>query len=408
MAKYCNNPDCQLYKRYQEGTQCDYCGEALVDDTPVSRGTSKEVKGDGISVSRVMNDSHDTISNQNTTIVINGKSLEDLTLKDRKTAYRKFCSEHINNGIITPTIRRELDEYALELELSPDVRKEIEQFVRKNASETSRELTPLDYDNLTIIKTSVANNKVRINDALPKLEVMSTSDNDEVLFYLNLLLVCSSPASIIKKYCEREQDIYWRTFWVNLAYLKNGQRVKAEQVLRELAVWDTQAQDNLYILQSVGAILNDDLETAATLYSRSKNYSYLLEPLGKTISFILKTKGVHKLSNSPDVNFYLEKLFGLKEDLPVEVATTYRAPIPEPLRDRVEGKRGSQSVVAASNTYRQKGNSSLGKYIGLAAIVAIIVAIVVFIPKGNKDLDICRQLAAYFVDVHAGSSSAAS
>ncbi len=234
MAKYCNNPDCEAYKKYQSGRHCAYCGEALVDDAPVSHGSSKEVKGDGISVSRVMNDSHDTISNNNTTIVLNGKSLDDLTLKERKTAYRKFCSEHIKNGIITPTIRRELDEYALELELTSDIRKEIEQFIRKNTSENGKELTALDYDNLTIIKTSIANNRVKINDALPKLEAMSTSDNDEVLFYLNLLLVCSSPASIIKKYCEREQDIYWRTFWVNLAYLKNGQKVKAEQVLSQV------------------------------------------------------------------------------------------------------------------------------------------------------------------------------
>ncbi|MCH5172804.1 MAG: sel1 repeat family protein [Bacteroidales bacterium] len=388
MAKYCNNTDCEAYKKYQEGRHCYMCGEPLIDDTHIGLSTSKAVKGDGISVSRVMNDSHDTISNKNTTIVINGKSLDDLSLKERKATYRRFCSEHIRNGIITPAIRRELDEYALELELNPETRKEIESYIRKNASETYNELTALDYDNLSIIKTSVANNKVKINDALPKLEAMSASDYDEILFYYNLLLVCSSPASIIKKYCEQEQDIYWRTFWANLAYLKNGQRVKAEQLLRELAVWETQAQDNLYVLQAAGAILNDDAEAAETFYSKAKNCSYLLESLSKTIAFILKTKGIHKLSNSSDVNFYLENLFGFKEEQPVEVAVSYRAPIPQPLRDRVDGKVGPKPAVASSSTANVNNNGGSGpsgKYIGLSAIVVAIVAILLSLPKGQKD-----------------------
>lgn len=409
MANYCNNPGCEAYRKPQEGRHCAYCGEPLVSNEPAGYSSKKEVSADGISVTRVMNDSHDTISNNNTTIVLNGKSLEDLTLKDRKAAYRKYCSEKIVNGIITPGLRRNLDEYALELELSAEDRKEIERLVKKNSAASGYELTSLDRDNLDIIKESVSNNRIRINDMLPKLEAMSSSDNDEVQYYYNLLLVCSSPASIIRKYSDREQDIYWLTFWVNIAYLKNGQKVKAEQALRELSAWDTESQDNLYLLQSAGALLADDTDTAALFFSRGKNYSYLLNSLAKTVSYILNSKGIRRLSNSPEVNFYLEKLFGVKEeDIHVTPVESYRAPLPEPLRGKINATQNRTSAPTPASATSHNSNpapahvpaptpapvsqrpvtspakASGSKALSFIAIAAVIVAVVLFLPKKKK------------------------
>ena len=180
------------------------------------------------------------------------------------------------------------------------------------------------------------------------------------------------------------------TFWSNVAYVKNGQKVKAEQALRELSAWDTQSQDNLYLLQATGALLSDDLDTASMFFSRGKNYSYLLDPLAKTVSYILKAKGVRRLSNSSEVNFYLEKLFGLKEETPDTVS--YRAPIPDPLRERIDGKRAPTPVAASSvapSTHvpspapSPKSHSS--GFLGILAVIAVVVAIVIFVPKNKKD-----------------------
>lgn len=382
MAKYCKNPECEAYGKTQEGGKfCGLCGTPL-EDTPPKQKISKDFSGDGVSVSRVSNDSHDTISNNNTTYVFNGGSINDLTLKDRKTEYRKFCTEHIKNGIITIELRRELDKFAIELDLSNDARKEIERSVRDSSSKSSYELSTFDYDNLEIIKTAITNNKVRLNDAIPKLEAMSSCDNDEVHYILNFLLVCMSPSLLINKYNEREQDIYWKTFWAYLALIKNGQKIKAEQALRELSAWDTQAQDNLYLLQSAGAVIENDFETASILHSRAKNFSHLLEPLHKTTSFIIKTKSFHKLSNSNEVNFFLEKLFGVKEESIIEEASSYRAPIPTPLQDRVEG-RVNPSVIPSSNDAQRSNPKqySFVKYIRIAATVAIIIVAIIVVAK---------------------------
>lgn len=388
MAKYCNNPDCEAYKKPQEGKHCSYCGESLYEDASRQHSISKEIKSDGITVSRVMNDSHDTISNNNTTIVLNGKSLEDLTIKERKAAYRKYCTEKIKNGIISSDLRRALDEYALELDLSSEERKEVERMVKKHSAQTAFDLNPLDQENLEIIKAAVSNNKIRISDVLPKLEAMSVSGNDEVLFYHSMLLSCSSPTAIIRKYSDREQDDYWLAFWTYLAFIKNGQKLKAEQTLRELSAWDSQSQDNLFLLQSIGAILGEDYDTATMFINRAKNTAYLLVPIKKAVSFIQKTHWAQKPSNSPEVNFYLEKIFGFN----VEEAITYQAPIPDALKRRMSGQvtsspTNASSVIPVQNTVGNQpsvNKASGNKYLGALAIVAVIVALIVFIPRNKK------------------------
>lgn len=393
MAKYCNNPSCDAYKKVFEGKHCPYCGELLVEDSPSKSSSKKEFGGDGISVSRVTNDSHDTISNNNTTIVLNGKSLEDLTLKERKASYRKYCADLIENGIITPAVRKKLDVYSMELDLTQEDTREIEKFVKKHSSASSYELNAFDRDNLDIIKANIAANQGNINDMLAKLEAMSSYDNDEVQFYYNMLQCISSPSVLIRKYEDREQDIYWLAFWAYVGFIKNGQKVKAEKALRELTAWDSQSQDNLHLLQATGALFGEDVNSAGIFLGKAQNTSYLLGPMSQTAAYIIKCKGQRKLSNSREVNFYLEKLYGLKEDSPVYAHESYAAPIPDALRDRLPQSKPAVAVTATSQpTYPSiqpastgPGKSS-GKMIGIIAVAAaVVVALVLFIPKGKKN-----------------------
>ena len=392
MSKHCNNQACAAYGRSQEGRHCAYCGELLVDDSPSQSSAKKEQRGDGISVSRVMNDSHDTISNNNTTIVLNGKSLEDLTQKERKASYRKFCSDVIENGIISSTIRKKLDLYALEIEISPEDAREIEKFVKKQSSGASYELNAFDRDNLDIIKANLVANEGNINDMLAKLEAMSTYDNDEVQFYHNMLRCISSPSVMIRKYEEREQDIYWLAFWAYFGFLKNGQRIKAEKTLRELAAWDNQSQDNLHLLQSAGALIADDVNMAGIFLAKAKNISFLLQPLLHTTAYIIKSGGQHLLSSSQEINFYLEKLFGWKSESSIYAQATYVAPIPDALRNRLHDSKPeittsvpapqSQSSILQPN--KSQSPSSVWRYLSVTAIATAIVAVVIFFPKAKS------------------------
>ena len=372
MSKHCNNPNCGAYKQPQDGSFCELCGQKLVSDEPAQTTSAKTVSADGISVSRVSNDSHDTISNNNTTIVLQGKSYEDLTLNERKASYRKYCAEKIRNGLITPELRRDLDLHALDLGLSQEDRKEIEQLIRRNSAPAVYELNTLDRDNLELIKETVASNKIRINDMLPKLEAMSSADNDEVQYYYNLLLTASSPSLVVRKYTDRELDVYWQTFWAYIGFIKNGQKVKAEQALREMTVWDTQSHDNLYLLQAIGSLLNGDTDTASTFLSRGRNYSYLLGGLEQTAQYLVKNKGQRRFSNSAEVNFYLEKVFGVKKDVPVV------SPTREPI------STGAPSVAIPRPAVSDKKKGSGGKFLGGLALIAAVVVALVVLPKKKE------------------------
>ena len=392
MAKYCNNPSCDAYKKAFEGKHCPYCGELLVEEPVPKSSSKKEFGGDGISVSRVTNDSHDTISNNNTTIVLNGKSLEDLTMKERKASYRKFCTDVMENGIITLSARKKLDVYALELELGQEEAREIEKFVKKHSSAISYELNAFDRDNLDIIKANIAADQGNINDMLAKLEAMSSYDNDEVQFYYNMLQCISSPSVIIRKYEDREQDIYWLAFWAYVGFLKNGQKVRAEKALRELTAWDSQSQDNLHLLQATGAIIGDDVDSAGVFLTKEKNTSYLLRPMSQTAAYIIRSGGQRNLSNSKEINFYLEKLYGLKEESPVYAQETYAAPIPDALKNRLPQSKPAVAVTATpQSSYppmqqaSARTNKSSGKLMGIIAVAVVIVAVVLFLPKGKKN-----------------------
>lgn len=383
MEKFCDNPGCSAYRSPQQGRHCAYCGEPLVSDEPSGSSVSKVSTGaDGISVSRVSNDSHDTISNNNTTIVLNGKSIEDLTIKDRKASYRKYCSEIIKNGIITPATRKQLDEYALELDLPKDDLLEIERFVKKHSSESGYELSAFDRDNLDIIRSYVSSNQGNLNDMLAKLEAMSTYDNDEVQFYYNMIQCVSSPSTIIRKYDDRTQDNYWQSFWTYVAFLKNGQKVRAEKTLRELTAWDMQSQDNLWLLQSVGALIDDDIDTASVFISKTRNTSFLLESLAQTSLYLIKYRGQRKLSNSSVINFYIEKIFGLKQGKAPHPVAANATPS-QVINTNIKPLKTPPPIQPVSVGGHNKSFWGRSYFIAIAAIV--IVAILLIPKMKNKE-----------------------
>lgn len=401
MSKYCNNPECPVYRQPQEsGNYCYSCGQKLVPEAHSQDNKSKQIQGDGISVSRVMNDSHDTISN-NTTIVLQGQSIGDLTLAERKTEYRNFCVQQIKNGIIPPEVRRKLNERAFNLELDDNLRRDIEQQVIKSSMSEEYSLNSIDLENLEIIKQAIADNRINIPQMLPKLEAMFASQESEVLFYYYLLTTCSSASSMVKKYNVKEQDTYWCSFWAYIAFVKNGQRGEAEKILRSMYYWNDQSQSNLHLLQAVDSIMQGDIVSAKKFFSNCSNgsdCSYLLKPLYITVGYIIKSKGERKLSNSDEVNFYISRIFGIKEKTEVAAVPSYRVPIPEPLRQRVESTvkspvsdAGTKKVTPLPHTSGSSVNSDISqpefeyqtqtnrsgnvfKWVSAAVVVSCIIA----------------------------------
>ncbi len=413
MPKYCNNSKCAEYGKPIEGMFCPSCGHPLAERDSFK----KEVSADGISVSRVTNDSHDNISNNiqntNTTIVLSGKSLEDLTLSERKAAYRKFCNEHIVNGLITPVLRMRLDEYALDLDISSVDKKEIENQVRRhNPATSAHDLSVFDRENLEVIKQKVASGRINIWDTLPKLEAMSSSENDEVQFFYSMLYCASSPMLLIRKYVERDHDSYWQAFWVYVAYIKTGQKEKAEKTLRDLSVWDTQSVENLYLLQAVGSILSDDVAGASVFFSKAKNISYLLRTLHSTVAYLVKMKGEKTFCNSYECNLYLEYFFGVRKESPI--ADRMAVPIPAPLRERLGGRSAGSSsssdraktVVVMDSAQKGSGYKKILHFAIAATIIFAMFLIWTQVGKKEKVQHTAGQISTTAVVEPSGQNTA--
>ena len=107
------------------------------------------------------------------------ESEEQKRAKNR-TAYRDYCKSRIKNGLISPQLRRELDDYAFTLSLSAGEKQDIEQNVKESAATTTT-LSDVEQMSLDFAFEQMAINSPDIKEQLAVLEpLVQTTDNDEV------------------------------------------------------------------------------------------------------------------------------------------------------------------------------------------------------------------------------------
>lgn len=267
-------------------------------------------------------DSHDTITHNSDshdiTYVIHGGSVDELSLGERKAKYREFCKQKIKTGITSKQTRIELDQYAAELSLNETDAYAIEDFVKKTI--ISDTFSSVDQMKLDFAIKQITNNSPNVKEQLPKLEALAeTTEQAEVHFYYYLLLAVENPSTYIKKYENRNCDIYWQSYWAYMAYKRNGTDKKAEIVLRDLSNWE-ESEDNLLLMQSAGFLYDffvrnasmDNKEMAIHTLQRCNSYSYLLQSFYKAIAYMADYQGKPLLfSNANECNFYL-RLFDAK------------------------------------------------------------------------------------------------
>lgn len=415
MAKYCNNRTCIDYMK-PVGDHVKYCGQCshpTVDKAEIEApgslvgGTANAVhtlNSNSNNVTHTTSNSNNTtigtyssgnVTN-NTTIIVDRATAGQMSLDEKMQQYKRFCEESITNGIIKYDLRKKLDDKAEKLGLDMETRKLIENQRKERLVQSSYCLT--DIDRIALANTAEL---IRTNAAISVLKgetsklkpLAERSEDDEVHFYLYLLLAVTDPSGLIRSYIDKKTDSYWQSFWTYFAYLKNGNREKAETVRTELASWEEYSQDNITILYCCGELFASQptgvtLNTLRRTLENCSCQSPLLEELCYAMSFLMSLgSGQRKLSNAPYVNFYLEKLWGIKHQTqntatPATTVTTGGTPqrggstptgsdrttgpvIPTPPKPPVPNP-------PATNTNKNSNNFLLYAVVGIAAVGAFL------------------------------------
>ena len=296
-------------------------------DAPLIQGDANAISGLNYSV-----DSHDAsnfnnttnsnnISNSNNTTTNNFfQQSDEQRLAEVKKEYLNLCKFKIKGGLISPQVRRELDEWGIKMSLQKEDMQFIEQSV-KNTFSTKEMLSSVDQTTLNLVLKKVESNAPNIKDVLPKMEALAQKvEQDEVQYWYYLLLAVEDPGLCIKRYTERKYDNYWQSYWTYMAYLRNGVSNKAGLILTELQEWGEYSMDNLKLLQCAELLYTyynrsdaeDDKEAASLLLNDCYAVHALLMDFRHSLEYLANhTKRNIALSNSPLCNFHL-RMFGLK------------------------------------------------------------------------------------------------
>lgn len=338
MSRYCNNRECPEYKKPVNDSVsfCSRCGgktvEQVEENGSLVGGTANAVhtlNSNSNNTSYNTSDSHNTsigtISSgnvtNNTTIIVDSATAGKLGQEEKVRQYKSFCEAAISNGIITNTLRQRLDNKAEELGLDVEARKKVEAAIREKTGRSGYVLSDLDRCTLTntgeFIKANAESNDLL--NCISKLKPLAAkSDDDDVHFYLNLLLAATNPSLLIRNYIERTTDSYWQSFWTYVAHIKNGQREKAETVRTELSAWEEYSQDNIKILYCFGELFSSQTSGIVinSVNNTIKECSYnspQLDGLCAAIRFVISLgSGNRRLSGNPSIDFYLSKLWGIR------------------------------------------------------------------------------------------------
>lgn len=270
------------------------------------------------SVSNV--DSHNVITN-NITQVEREKSPEELK-HERELAFRESCIETISNGILTSEGKRKLEDLQYRLGIDDTTAARIIFEVSKRSERKSSTLSPVHQITYNNIKTAILANRLDIvNRLLMQLKAMvQRYSAEEIQYTYYMLQSILHPEVCISEFESPHEDKYWQSFWSSVAYRRKGDIVNSELLQTDVGdKWiDTIPQDNIWILASVNAMIDNDIELAKSHYDNiTGEHSPLLSNLATSLytllySDMLEAEDLKQMQK--DSQFYTNNLFaGIKE-----------------------------------------------------------------------------------------------
>ena len=307
---YC--PNCNQY--VDDGKFCPECGTKLVEEPEakinLNLGRSNAIKGDiNLSDSHNVHNEDKSVHNiTNTTSTINNIT--------QKIQFMEKCKEVFADGILAGQENAALEIERIRLGLDPVIAKQLIEVARRSSSFRMDVLTPRDSMTLKLLTNVLRSNDVdNIKHQLPRLEALAKAYAvDEVQYKYYLVLAALFPEKLVEKYEANTSDEYWKTFWVNIAYLKLGNVAKAESAAMRLPLYKQYSDENGMLLAIISVLNEFGPEPAADyLGAIMGTYSQELRLLHHALALLIDPDKAKELDvNKKACAFYLEYITTLE------------------------------------------------------------------------------------------------
>ena len=324
-------PNCNQH--YDSGKFCPECGTTLVDDAPASSGAAFGV-GDyaaiegGIHMSdshNVHNEDHSVHNITNTTSTVNNvtnvaaQKTEYELQQERKTTYLNACKRAYEDNVLEQHEVLELEELRIKLSLDKATADAILDSVRRMMERNARKstLNPIAKTKLKILTENLKKNEVKaLMDQIDSLEpLVRKFDHDELSRKYFLVLAALKSERCIELYETSMVDSYWKSFWSYLAYIKQGQLTKAENVLISLDRFTEYPEDNVSVLAVAGALMMGNKADAKIYINElTGEHTPALQRFVDSLYLLLEPKTAKEMGADENTcAFYLVNFFGQKD-----------------------------------------------------------------------------------------------
>ncbi|KIP58301.1 hypothetical protein ST42_01985 [Prevotella pectinovora] len=243
-------------------------GDANAISGGVNMSDNHSVSNNTVNTTTSNVDSHNVITN-NITQVEREKTAEELK-HEKELAFREECLKVYSNGIMTSEGKRKLDDLRYRLGLDENTANKILSEVTKRSERKSSSLSPVHQITYYNIKTAIIANRLDLVDRLmAQLKAMvQRYSAEEIQFTYYMLQAVLHPKECTEEYESHYEDKYWQTFWSSIAYRRLGNIEKSELLVADVGdKWtDTIPQENVFVLATVNALIDKDMDTAKSLF----------------------------------------------------------------------------------------------------------------------------------------------
>lgn len=304
---------------------CPLDGTALISKPQQPSGFNLNL-GDANAVSggihmndqRVFNTTNNITNNSSTINNINIHKTESEIQHERELEFVQLVRESFSNGILDHDSIIRLERERIRIGLGEVTAKGLIETVRRTIIGTQHtSLSPTQTFLIDQIKQYIQTNQTeQLARQLPRLEAIVKNTKDEDAQYLYyMLLAAIVPDKLIAEYEDFSADSYWQTYWAYLAYTKQCNFQKAEDILFALPRYTQYPKENITILSAVGTMREFGIQSSLEIVNTiAGEYSAQLEGFTFAIFYVVEPDSSFSIEvENSVVEFFLQNLLQFED-----------------------------------------------------------------------------------------------